>query len=440
MSLGLSLDDLFKLSKLEEGDSPVYASKTGAYNFGGINVNVNGLGVNVVGGPGLSARSLIYGAEGTYNDKGVMYSHDGKTLMLCPQNRPGRVRIHEGVEQIAPDAFHGGALTEIIMPDSLIAIGSDAFANSAVQNITFGNGIQQIGGNYRQPRDKDDENEEPSEENEDEYDEDEEENDESWDMYSGLFNNCTGLSSVVIPDNVKVVSGNVFLNCFNLRNVVLSKNLQSIGGLAFYNCPLENAVIPKSVTNLGESSLYDSVSIVLEKVHNGLIKAVSEASYENDYGRYEEPDALQTPNYVEISYKGHKIFIPHRIRGKELDVLDKKFNESWFTSQDGHRLFTYGATPVIKQDTAYAEYRCNKSSDAFSFMKKCGKEMAERYLSEKNQEKFVEFLKTGAVERKYLPDLLKQANQQEKAAAAAYIMHALGQTCCNDDEDPRFNL
>lgn len=72
-------------------------------------------------------------------------------------------------------------------------------------------------------------------------------------------------------------------------------------------------------------------------------------------------------------------------------------------------------------------------------MKKCGKEMAERYLNEKNQEKFVDFLKTGAVERKYLPDLLKQANQKEKTAAAAYIMQSLGQVP-DDEEDDTFNL
>ena len=159
----------------------------------------------------------------------------------------------------------------------------------------------------------------------------------------------------------------------------------------------------------------------------------------NDEDYYGETDDSKKPNYTEVSYNGNKIFIPRCIKDDVIDNVDKSFDASWFTSSNGHDLFSYGASASIKQDTAFAEYRHSKTSNAFSFMKKCGKEMAERYLDEKNQEKFVDFLKTGAVERKYLPDLLKQANQKEKTAAAAYIMQSLGQIP-DDEEDGTFNL
>ena len=174
---------------------------------------------------------------------------------------------------------------------------------------------------------------------------------------------------------------------------------------------------------------------LLEEVHFPGVKIFIQC-HEDYYG---ETDDSKKPNYTEVSYNGNKICIPRCIKDDVIDNIDKSFDASWFTSSNGHDLFSYGASASIKQDTAFAEYRHSKTSNAFSFMKKCGKEMAERYLNEKNQEKFVDFLKTGAVERKYLPDLLKQANQKEKTAAAAYIMQSLGQVP-DDEEDDTFNL
>ena len=417
MNLGFSLNDLFEMSKVAESDTPVLFSKTGEFNF-----ELNPLKMST-----------------QYNDKCVAYSEDGETLLGCPQNRPGRVRIHEGVKQIGPSAFAYGALTEIIMPDSLVAIGNGAFSGSSVQHITFGNGIKQIGGNYKTPKiDSNDKIEEAFDNLMDNYKD--AINDDYDFQYGGVFNSCLGLSSVVIPDNVEIIGGSTFSGCKNLHTVSLPKNLKKIGNFAFQDCILENIVIPDTITYLGKLSLFGAISVILDgKVPSGLIKAITGTYRYNDEDYYGETDDSKKPNYTEVSYNGNKIFIPRCIKDDVINNIDKSFDASWFTSSNGHDLFSYGASASIKQDTAFAEYRHSKTSNAFSFMKKCGKEMAERYLNEKNQEKFVDFLKTGAVERKYLPDLLKQANQKEKTAAAAYIMQSLGQVP-DDEEDDTFNL
>jgi hypothetical protein len=59
-------------------------------------------------------------------------------------------------------------------------------------------------------------------------------------------------------------------------------------------------------------------------------------------------------------------------------------------------------------------------------MNKNGKAMAERYLLKKRQDEFVDLLKTGAIDRKLLPELLDIANKNEKTIAAAYIMQCMG--------------
>ena len=67
----------------------------------------------------------------------------------------------------------------------------------------------------------------------------------------GAFCGCTGLDSIVIPDNVKWILGRAFEGCANLKKVVLPEGLTTIAGLAFAHCTsLEEAYIPASVENV----------------------------------------------------------------------------------------------------------------------------------------------------------------------------------------------
>ena len=126
MGLGFSLEDLFNMSQVEEGDEPVFFSKTGNLN--------------------LSASNVLHrGKAYKYGDTGVAYSEDGKTLLSCPAMRPGTVRIHEGVETIGDYAFYKGALSAVVLPDSLTRIERSAFAESDLTQITFGKGLTSIG-------------------------------------------------------------------------------------------------------------------------------------------------------------------------------------------------------------------------------------------------------------------------------------------------------
>ena len=72
MSLGFDLNDLFEMSKVEENDQPIFISKTGEFNF-------------------MLNKPLEMTTK--YNEKGVVYSEDGKILKSCIPTRPGRIIV-----------------------------------------------------------------------------------------------------------------------------------------------------------------------------------------------------------------------------------------------------------------------------------------------------------------------------------------------------------
>ncbi len=102
----------------------------------------------------------------------VVYSKDGKTLVLFKKGLTGEYRIADGVETIAPYAFQNCKLSKIIIPgnvntvseyafqsspnltevvfeDSEVAektIGSYAFSDcTSLSNVDFGNAVKTIG-------------------------------------------------------------------------------------------------------------------------------------------------------------------------------------------------------------------------------------------------------------------------------------------------------
>ena len=62
------------------------------------------------------------------------------------------------------------------------------------------------------------------------------------------FKGCNGLTEVVIPDSLTFIGGEVFSNCNNLTNVVIGSGLSNLGDLAFGNCPNMQSITIKATT------------------------------------------------------------------------------------------------------------------------------------------------------------------------------------------------
>jgi len=51
------------------------------------------------------------------------------------------------------------------------------------------------------------------------------------------FQNCYALTSITLPDKLEVIEETAFAECTSLKHIVCNKNLKTIGGTAFGDAP-----------------------------------------------------------------------------------------------------------------------------------------------------------------------------------------------------------
>ena len=74
---------------------------------------------------------------------------------------------------------------------------------------------------------------------------------------SDAFERCTALTSVTLPNSITSISSNMFLDCTGLTSIIIPKSITTIGSSAFGRCTsLTDIEIPYSVTTIGNSAFY----------------------------------------------------------------------------------------------------------------------------------------------------------------------------------------
>jgi flagellar basal body rod protein FlgG len=86
----------------------------------------------------------------------------------------------------------------------------------------------------------------------------------------GAFYQCSKLSSLILPDGVTYIGGSAFWGCERLTSINIPHNVTSIGKWAFSGCIcLPSVTIPKSVTSIGEGAFmginFQSVISLIEE-------------------------------------------------------------------------------------------------------------------------------------------------------------------------------
>ena len=105
------------------------------------------------------------------------------------------------------------------------------------------------------------------------------------------FYDCTGLTSVIIPNSVTSIGNFAFYGCTSLTSVTIPNNVRSIGVLAFYGCSgLTSITIPNSVTSI-EVGAFSGCSGLTSPVYNAHLFAKMPTSYS---GAYTIPDGIES--------------------------------------------------------------------------------------------------------------------------------------------------
>ena len=86
---------------------------------------------------------------------------------------------------------------------------------------------------------------------------------------NGAFYDCDSIETISLPDTITYLGNRLFYSCNSLKSVTIPDGVISIGDYAFYSCSkLESIIIPDSVTSFGTSSFGDCPSLKYNEYGN----------------------------------------------------------------------------------------------------------------------------------------------------------------------------
>ena len=86
-----------------------------------------------------------------------------------------------------------------------------------------------------------------------------------------IFYECSGLTSVTIPNSVTSIGEGAFQECRGLISMTIGNSVTSIGEYAFYRCTsLTSVTIPNSVTFIGDYAFYRCVDLTSVAIGNSV--------------------------------------------------------------------------------------------------------------------------------------------------------------------------
>ena len=316
---------------------------------------------------------------------GILYSKDGKSLILCPRGKDGTVNIPEGTEYICEKAFSKSRISAIKFPDSLKEIGPFAFeCCENLVNIDFGHGIRHIGS----------------------------------ESSSNIFRSCVSIEKVDIPSQVESIGNRLFLNCLNLKEIILHNGLISISELAFVDTKAERLSIPSTVERIGVSAMNEVKDIKIEKGGNpfGLVCAVTkDPSLESN--------AEKLSDIVKIEYEGEgNLYLPKYMTNEGINKVNSELSVYGYSDEFAGHTYEMGVASDAKQNIAIQIYQYTKDSGIASYLKRVSTSISKRLLKEGKEETLIEFIRTGLMTKNALKNTLKEANKINATSVSAYIL------------------
>ena len=164
------------------------------------------------------------------------------------------VTIPDSVTSIGDSAFAGCTGLSVTIPDSVTSIGDSAFAGCILIKITGPSSI--VSSVAKQCESKTVEQIVIT---------------SGTSISASAFRDCSGLTSVTIPDSVTSIGYEAFARCTKLKNVTIPNSVTSIGGSAFEGCSgLTSIIIPDSVTSIGWYAFYGCTGLTSVTIGSGV--------------------------------------------------------------------------------------------------------------------------------------------------------------------------
>ena len=121
---------------------------------------------------------------------------------------------------------------------------------------------------------------------------------------SSAFYNCSGLTSVIIPDNVTSIGNYAFYNCSGLTSVTIGNSVMSIGERTFYGCRgLTSVAIPDSVTSIGWNAFYGCSGLTSMTIPDSVTN-IDGSAFDGTAWYNNQPYGLVYAGKVAYTYKG----------------------------------------------------------------------------------------------------------------------------------------
>lgn len=91
---------------------------------------------------------------------------------------------------------------------------------------------------------------------------------------ASAFYNCTALGSVTFPNGLESIGNSAFYNCSSLSSIALPDSLTTLGEYAFVSTGIKDISLPDSLTDIGTRVFYDCSDLRSVKLPSG-IKRIS---------------------------------------------------------------------------------------------------------------------------------------------------------------------
>ena len=262
---------------------------------------------------------------------GVLYDKSGKTLLACPKNRHGAVKIKEGTKEIEKNAFFDSEVEEIEMPDSVKSLEKAVFFNCRkLQKVKLSNSLTEIP--------------------------------------DSCFDSNISLREIVIPDSVRTIGPYAFCSS-GLENIHLGKHVKVIQHDALMDTKLKELRFPASVKELQDIGPLHASDVYLESsnIPSYFCSSVSETiTFACDFDTLHKADSLAQP-YVKVHTPKRTVYFPSHIL---IDTSNELSNFIEARNDFPENMFPYAIDTRIRFQIALAECRDLKSITAEKYLRK----------------------------------------------------------------------